>query len=271
MKLLYLTILLSVLMSFPVSFEAQERQHPFTRDEIDAILNPSLLPNASNILSFENNIINIGEMCEDDEEVAVKFGFKNISSKEVVITRITTDCGCTEAKVDNYKILPGKYGIITVVYNPKNHPGTINANTLVYSSISDKKPIAKLVLLGEVKPSRDEWYRFPYTMGKLRLKQNKVIFDLSSANSLTERILCGNSGDKDIELSVFNLPDFMEFNTEPKVISPGKEADIVIRIDKSKIKTKFSRKLFPLIINGVNVRPTDRTLNIEVILNSGKQ
>lgn len=259
-------MILSIMVCCPELIMAQASR-PLTRQEIDAVLNPSLLEGAGKIVQFEETVVNIGEMTEDDKPVETNFYFKNISNRPVVITRLHTDCGCTAAKIDKLNVQPGEKACISVMYTPENHPGTIDANTFVYASLSDKKPLAKLVLLGNVLPSKDEWYRYPYAMGKLRLKQKAMKFNIVPGRSQTERILCANSGKTDLKLSVVNLPKYMEFRTEPEVIKPGQEADIVISIDASKFAGKSEKLNVPLILDGVTGRPSDRTLNVEIDFN----
>nr|WP_181978289.1 hypothetical protein [Bacteroides stercoris] len=49
------------------------------------------------------------------------------------------------------------------------------------------------------------------------------------------------------------------------MIQPGSEADIVVTIDASLIPAgKEKTFTFPIIIEGVDARPSDRTLNIKV-------
>ena len=56
-----------------------------------------------------------------------------------------------------------------------------------------------------------------------------------------------------------------ETETEPEVIQPGSEADIVVTVDASLIPAgKEKTFTFPIIIEGVDARPSDRTLNIKV-------
>ena len=76
----------------------------------------------------------------------------------------------------------------------------------------------------------------------------------------SERILCGNSGNQSLRLSAAeSIPEFATFRTEPEVISPGSEADVVITIDASLIPVEKGRSFtFPIIIEGVEaatVRP----------------
>ena len=74
------------------------------------------------------------------------------------------------------EISPGETRVVVLTYHPKNHPGTIDTNAFVYLSSSDKMPVARLTLIGNVLPGTDEWGRYPYKMGKLRLKQNRIEF-----------------------------------------------------------------------------------------------
>ena len=101
----------------------------------------------------------------------------NVSGETLNLTRIKTTCGCVVADIQSGDILPDETKVIGLTYNPNNHPGTIDANAFVYLSLSDEKPVARLTLRGNVLPGADEWARYPYIMGKLRLKQNRMEFN----------------------------------------------------------------------------------------------
>lgn len=225
-----------------------------------------LMKGAEQILRFDKNILNIGTLTEDDALQTYRFNCTNVSKKTVVLTRVSTTCGCTVADVQTGSLLPGETRTIALTYNPKNHPGTIDADAFVYLSSSDKIPAARLTLTGNVLPSADEWARYPYAAGKLRMKQNRMEFnEVITGKRYSERILCGNSGDKPLKLSALIIPKFATFRTEPEVILPGSEADIVVTVDANLIpEGKGSSFSFPVIIEGIDVRPSDRTLNIKV-------
>ena len=89
--------------------------------------------------------------------------------------------------------------------------------------------------------------------------------EVAAGKRPSERILCGNSGDKPLRLSASRLPAFATFRTEPEVITPGSEADIVVTIDASLSPAdKGSSFIFPLVLEGVDGQPSERTLNIKV-------
>ena len=50
----------------------------------------------------------------------------------------------------------GNGSMVTLVYNPKNRIGTVETYAFVYTDISEKHPVARLMLIGEVVCS-DEW------------------------------------------------------------------------------------------------------------------
>ena len=264
MKLFYSIELLvfCICMFIPVQIHAQE-WHEMSEEEIRSIMNPDLLDEVDQIVRFDSIVTNIGTMTEDDKPILVKFGFKNLGNQPLIITRIRTDCGCTKGKVDKLSYKTDEKGIVTIEYNPRNHPGTIDAKSFVYSSLSDTHPIAKLTILGEVFPSKDIWNRYRYSIGTLKLKQNKVVFNFKHQEKLTERILCGNSGSNVLKISARNLPEYITFRTEPTTISPGEEADIVIRVDATKVDTE-GKIVIPIELDGISSKETSQNLVVEI-------
>lgn len=232
----------------------------------DSLINPPVMKQAEKILRFDKIVLNIGTLTEDDAPQTYRFTYTNVSDSTINLARVRTTCGCAVAKVRTGNILPGEMGEVVLTYHPKNHPGTIDTNAYVYLSSSDKTPVARLTLTGNVLPGADEWARYPYAMGKLRLKQNRMEFrEVSVGKRPSERILCGNSGDQPLRLSASGIPAFATFRTEPEVIPPGSEADMVVTIDSSQIPAdRGSSFAFTIIIEGVGGQPEDRTLNIKV-------
>ena len=153
-----------------------------------------------------------------------------------------------------------------MTFTPHGYPGTIDTRAFVYLKDSDREPVTKIGLRGTVLPSADVWYRFKYKMGDLRLKQAKVTFNEVTAGMKAEaRILCGNSGKKPLKISSLVLPQYAQVKTEPEIIPAGDEADLVITLDVDKIpplmKPNFT---FPIILEGVDAKPSDRTIMVVV-------
>lgn len=258
-------ILLSAVIGHCRALEAR-MDCPAPQERIDSLINPPLLKQAGQILRFDRTLLDVGTLTEDDAPKTYRFMCTNVSGKTLNVTRVRTTCGCMVADIQTGDILPEETKVIGLTYHPHNHPGTIDANAFVYLSLSDKSPVARLTLRGNVLPGVDEWARYPYIMGQLRLKQNRMEFkDMTSGKRSSERILCGNSGGRELRLSASGVPQFATFRTEPEVISPGGEADIVVTINASQIPMeKGSSFTFSIIIEGIDGSQSDRTLNIRV-------
>lgn len=248
----------------PVHLGAQERGG-LSGTAIDTLVNPPLLEGSETILRFDSCRKYIGTLAEDDAPRTYRFPFRNISGTEVRITRVTTSCGCTAATFDRKPLAPGTESVIAVTYNPKNHPGTVDAQTFVYTTASGSRPVARLTLLGNV-VSTDEWDYLPYSAGSLRMKRKKVVFsEVTSSTQPSERILCANTGQTPLKLEVKMLPPYASFHTEPGILSPGEEGDIVITVDGGKLPANGGKDLhFSFFIEGVDVNPADSMVEVTI-------
>ncbi len=85
-------------------------------------------------LYFEETEHNFGDMIQG-ERVVYGFKFVNIGGSDLVITRVSTSCGCTIGKYPQDPVSPGGEGIIEVTFDSKGRKGfqnkkvTILANT----------------------------------------------------------------------------------------------------------------------------------------------
>lgn len=164
------------------------------------------------------------------------------------------------------KLQPGDSCKVQLTFTPNGYPGTIDTRAFVYLKDAGTEPVTKIGLRGMVLPSADIWYRFKYKMGDLRLKQSKVTFsELKAGKKPEARILCGNSGKKPLRISSLVLPHYAEVRTEPAVIQPGEEADLVITLVVDKIPSTMKPDFtFPIILEGVDAKPSDRTITVVV-------
>ncbi len=221
---------------------------------------------AQELLRFDQQVIEAGTMTEDDAPRTYAFIGRNVSGRVLEISRIQTTCGCTKSSISQMKLQPGDSCKIELTFTPNGYPGTIDTRAFVYLKQTSKEPAVKIGMRGMVLPSADVWYRFKYQMGDLRLKQAKVTFDEVKPGSTPEaRILCGNSGKKPLRISSLVLPLYAQVKTEPEVIAPGDEADLVITLLVDKIPPMMKPNFtFPIILEGVDAKPSDRTITVVV-------
>lgn len=232
-------------------------------------MNPSTLKQAKSLLAFDSTEINAGVMSEDDKPLTFSFNCKNISKRDIVITKVTTTCGCTAAEVDNPVLKPDDTAEIQVTFNPFGHPGKAFLKTFVYSDVSEKEPIAVLTINGEVTPSDKLWKDYRYTMGKLKLRSRVVRFNRVNRNDIkSEKIACANSGSRPLKVGAVKgfIPPFMILKTEPEVLAPSEEGFLVIEINGNIPDDVIGKKNYKVILDGLDVRPSERTLDVSLEL-----
>lgn len=241
---------------------AQENRF-MSRQALDSLMSPQVMPNGDDVLRFEALMQDFGVIYEDGSPLAVEYRFVNVSSKPVVITKVTTNCGCTVAEIGDSLLSPGEKGIIRVKFNPRRRSGTVDTNSFVYTSLSSKEPVARLTLLGNV-IDNDEWNHLPCRMGALKLKRKDVAFEPVKAGTKPQQCIpCANVGTVPLLLSSVVLPAFVSFRTEPSEIAPGEEGDIIITIDGDKLPPDAPGS-FKVVVDGVKCRISDRTLNVKL-------
>ena len=257
-------ILLTALL-LGITAGAQTSLRNLTREQIDSIMNPTLYAEANKILVVDKVSCDLGKLSETDAPVSSTFRLRNVSKEPLRICRVRTTCGCTAATYDTTAIAVGEEMQITLAYNPKNRPGTIDVDAFVYVEGNDRQPMARLSLYGEVLES-DVWRHLPEAMGTLRLKRKEVRFaELPAQGKTTMRILSANSGTKPLRLSSKIQPPYASFHTVPEVIAPGEEADLVITIDVDKLPKNEGELCAPMIVEGVGGKPSERTLQIVIM------
>lgn len=76
------------------------------------------------------------------------FTYKNIGNAPLVISKVSSSCGCTTPQVSKKPVMPGKTGIVTVKYNT-SLLGAFRKTIVVKSNASNKNT-AVLTIKGVV-------------------------------------------------------------------------------------------------------------------------
>jgi hypothetical protein len=121
-------------------------------------LNPDLIKNPESasdensntkvpVFSFKEEIHNFG-MIVEGEKVKYSFSFVNTGNADLVITNAQASCGCTVPEFPKEPILPGKSGVINVVFNSSGKDGYQRKEILIKANtIPNTK---KLIITGTV-------------------------------------------------------------------------------------------------------------------------
>ena len=262
MKHRVLYILFLLLLAGCAVSSAQEKRL-VSREALDSLMSPTLMHDGDKVLRFEYQLQDFGVIYEDSAPLRMDYVFVNTSNRPVVITKVTTNCGCTVAEVGDSIVSPGEKGMITIMFNPHRRSGTVDTNTFIYTSLSNREPVAKLTLLGNV-IDNDEWNHLPWRVGALKLKRKEVLFEpVKAGTTPQQRIPCANVGTTPLRLSSELLPAFASFATEPEEIAPGEEGDIVITVNGDMLPPNAPRS-FNVLVEGVEGRISDRILKVKL-------
>ncbi|MBP5306748.1 MAG: DUF1573 domain-containing protein [Paludibacteraceae bacterium] len=88
----------------------------------------------SNDMAFAEMSHDFGSIKEESGKVSHVFSFTNKGGSPIILTDVTTSCGCTAREYTREPIAPGGQGTVTVTYNPAGRPGpflktvTVKAN-----------------------------------------------------------------------------------------------------------------------------------------------
>lgn len=94
------------------------------------------------VLSFKAEVIDYGTINQNDDGSRT-FTFKNEGQAPLIISKVTTTCGCTVPTYSKEPIQPGDYGTIDIVYNTKK-VGTFTKSITVYSNATEGKKTIKI-------------------------------------------------------------------------------------------------------------------------------
>ena len=98
-------------------------------------------------IEFKNETVDYGEIAKGSDGIRV-FEFTNTGDAPLIISKVSSSCGCTIPKKPEGPILPGKTGEIQVKYDT-NRVGPIRKAITVISNADT--PTKVLKIKGEIK------------------------------------------------------------------------------------------------------------------------
>ena len=225
-----------------------------SREKLDSVANPRTVAEAK--MTFQSGTtLSFGTIAEDAGKWERAVEWHNQGDKSLVVTRVTTSCSCLQAVAARGEVKSGGKSSIKLTYYPKGHPGDVMQRVFIYTNLSSSTPSAVLTLKGKVTPSSDHSGDYPCSRGNLLLRRDTIT--LTGDKPQTERIACLNNGSRVMRLE---MDDFsskgLKLRTEPAVLAPGEEGDLVITLRGEK------REKLKLYIEG-EYGPSKREIKIE--------
>lgn len=245
------------LMFIAMEAGAQERR-VLSREELDALVNPTLSEVAVGAIVAEPATRNMGEVA-DSERVNTYFVLRNTSTEAIEITELRSSCSCLKVTTPITRIEAGESITLRAEFNPTGRNGGFSIPILLYTPLDTKHPTLRLTVEGSV-VATDEWSHLPQRMGTLRLSRKSVVFD---RNTRTERIAVVNVGENGVTLSAKPTAEGITLRTEPELLQPNEEGDIVITYSPTQEAIRDIETA--IIVEGCGTaRPSERMIKITI-------
>ena len=185
-------------------------------------------------ISMNETDHNFGVIGDKGGSASFDFILSNNSDAPVVITNVTTSCGCTTTRWTRELIEKGKTGSILVSYNPTGKGPFTKSITV---NTNQTSPI-HLTIRGEVvssesivkKLSPEEEY--PVAIGNYLLKTKELSFNRVGLNEKkTISLEVFNNSNTPITQKMFKLPKYITVDFTPAVIPAKTEAKVNVNLD----------------------------------------
>ena len=162
------------------------------------------------------------------------FTIKNDGDKPLVISNVTTSCGCTVADWTKTPIAPGATGTVSSTFDAKAL-GHFYKDIGVYCNAADR-PIY-LMIQGEVSADPKNYtLTHPFEIGAIRLNKDAIEFDdANKGDKPTMEILVANTTNEVYAPVLMHLPPYMEAVAVPERIGKKGTGKIKITLDTDKL------------------------------------
>lgn len=183
--------------------------------------------------SFDKTKYDMGSIPWKNPATAI-FKVKNTGNKPLVISNVSTSCGCTVASWTKTPIAPGQEGEVLTTYDAKAL-GKFNKSIGVYCNAA-ARPIY-LSIKGEVSlKSKDYSATHPYQIGSLWIDKNEIEFtDANKGDIMVEEIAIVNASDNAYSPVLMHLPPYLQAEAVPAKLSKNSKGVIKIKLDSKRL------------------------------------
>ena len=184
-------------------------------------------------ITFDKKVHDFGAVLWKNP-VTATFTITNSGDKPLVISNVTTSCGCTVANWTKTPIAPGASGVVSSTFDSKAL-GRFQKSIGIYSNASER-PIY-LAIRGEVTADPKNYtVTHPYEIGLIRLDKESLEFDdAHKGDKLEMDLLVANTTEAVYTPVLMHLPPYLSAVAIPEKIARGRSGKIRVTLDTEKL------------------------------------
>jgi hypothetical protein len=215
-------------------------------------------------IRFEKYEHDFGELMESKGTATFEFIYHNIGNIPVVITDVSTTCGCTKPEYKTDTVHPGNSGVILAKYDVNGRVGEFEKSlniTFNNDRIGQKYLKIKGNVINDIRPNI---YKYNIQMGMISLNNSNIIFPEIKKKNESVSILMSNDGNSIIRLLKFDqLPGYMTIEATKMELKPKDTSIITFTIHAAKIADMWGE-----YSNRINIMTSDPLMPLKIILTS---
>ena len=184
-------------------------------------------------MTFDKKVHEFGSVLWKNP-VTATFTITNSGDKPLVISNVTTSCGCTVADWTKTPIAPGASGMVSSTFDAKAL-GRFQKSIGIYSNASER-PVY-LAIRGEVTADPKNYtVTHPYEIGPIRLDKESLEFDdAHKGDKLEMELLVANTSETVYTPVLMHLPPYLSAVAVPEKIARGRSGKIRVTLDTEKL------------------------------------
>ena len=212
---------------------------------------PFLAQQRNASISFDKEVYDFGKIQESQGAATCKFEFTNTGSQPLVISNVTTSCGCTSPGWTKEPVLPGAKGYVSATYSASGRPGHFEKEVTVFSN-AGRNPVV-LKITGDVILSMEQMY--PVKMGPLRLRYIYVpVGNISKGGVKTFPVEVLNTSASPVKLSFKDVASWYTVASRPETLAANQSGEIDLTFDTRKNNNwGMIIERFRVLVDGVSV------------------
>ena len=184
-------------------------------------------------ISSNKETHNFGQI-EWKQPVTVQYTITNTGNKPLVLTNVTTSCGCAVAEWTKSPIEPGEKGMVSATFDAQAL-GHFNKTIGIYSNAQPS--LVYLTFLGEVVQEVKNYEEtHPYLIGHIRIDHNTIDFpDVKQGDKPEITLSVVNLSDSPYEPVLMHLPPYLTIEKTPNVLLKGKKGYLKLTLDTKQL------------------------------------